>query len=110
MSANGRMNLIHIGISRYQHWDELKFVPPQHARFADYVREQWPDARISGAADEPWTVSLIREKLAARLGECREEDDLILLWSGHGLSDTRHRPLPASRQLLGLTRFHPTTP
>jgi hypothetical protein len=93
----GRMNLIPIGISVYNHWPELKLVQPHHARFAEFVREQWQDARITDdVAVTPWTAPELRAKLAAWLADCEEDDDLILLWSGHGYTDNgKHRLITA---------------
>jgi hypothetical protein len=81
----GRMNLIIIGTGEYLHWQELALVQPHNTRFAEYVREQWPDARVigQGPADD-WTAAKIRTKLGGWLRSCGEEDDLVLLWSGHG--------------------------
>ena len=88
----GRMNLILIGTGVYRHWRELKLVQSDHIRFAEYVREQWPDARIiDEAATRPFTALELRSKFEAWLTRCHNDDDVLLLWSGHGTDNGSHR-------------------
>lgn len=89
----GRMNLIIIGTGEYLHWPELNLVRPHNTRFAAYVREQWPDARIiEQDTTETWTAAEIRSKLGSWLRNCSKVDDLVLLWSGHGYGEYgKHR-------------------
>jgi hypothetical protein len=89
----GRMNLILIGTGVYQHWPGLKLVQPHHDRFAEHVREQWQDARITDdAAVRPWTAPELLGGLATWLTNCQDDDDLLLLWSGHGhTANGKHR-------------------
>jgi hypothetical protein len=82
---SGRMNLIVVGTGIYQNWPELRLVQSHHNRFTEYVMQCWPDPRITeDAALEPMSASELRTGLARWLTACQEDDDLILLWSGHG--------------------------
>ena len=42
----GQMHVIIVGNGMFRHWADLEFIQPHNDRFADYVREQWPGARI----------------------------------------------------------------
>jgi hypothetical protein len=82
---SGRMNLIVAGTGIYQNWPELKLVQANHTQFTEYVRQYWPDPRITeDAALEPMSAPELRRGLADWLMACQADDDLILLWSGHG--------------------------
>ena len=107
-NMTGRMNLIVVGTGDYDDWPQLRFVQPHHDRFIGYVSQQWPNPRITAdAATEPLTAPELRARLARWLTACDEEDDLILLWSGHGQigSGGMHRlitpesPYPGGRDL-----------
>jgi hypothetical protein len=90
---SGRMNLIVVGTGEYQHWPELKFIRPHNDRFMDYVAQYWPDPRIiKEAALEPLPAKELRSSLRYWLTSCQNDDDVILLWSGHGqVSGSKHR-------------------
>ena len=89
----GQMHVIIVGNGIYRHWADLEFIQPHNDRFADYVREQWPGARIVGeGAEKAWTAADIREKLEGWIADCGKDDDVVLLWSGHGYGEnSQHR-------------------
>jgi Caspase domain len=89
----GQMHVIIVGNGTYRHWVDLQFIQPHNDRFADYVREQWPGARIvEEGAEKAWTAADIREKLEGWIADCGKDDDVVLLWSGHGYGEnSQHR-------------------
>ena len=89
----GQMHVIIVGNGIYEHWPELAFIQPHNSRFAEYVREQWPSRRIVGeGAEKAWSAADIREKLEGWMADCGEDDDVVLLWSGHGYgTNAQHR-------------------
>jgi len=91
----GRMNLIVIGNGDYENpcWPALTHVPPHNARLAEYVRQQWPGSRIiTEGADRAWPAADLRAKLRDWLECSGKDDDVLLLWSGHGLGKNgKHR-------------------
>ena len=89
----GQMHVIIVGNGIYRHWPDLEFIQPHNDRFADYVREQWPGARIvREGAEKAWTAADIREKLEGWMADCGKDDDVVLLWSGHGYGEnSQHR-------------------
>jgi hypothetical protein len=104
---SSRMNLIVVGTGFYKFWPDLKLIQPQHARFTEYVREYWPGAQVTeDASIGEFLAPEIRAQLPSWLAACREDDDLILLWSGHGqVAGGKHRlmtfesPYPGSGNL-----------
>src|ERR1022692_2869017 len=103
----GRMNLIIIGTGEYQHWTDLEYVRKHNERFVEYVREQWPDAQVreQGSADA-WTAAEIRAKLTGWLKSCGKDDDLALLWGGHGTGEgDKHRLVTYESPLLGQAKI-----
>jgi hypothetical protein len=102
------MNLIIFGTGEYEYWTNLEYVQKHNDRFVRYVLEQWPGAQVK--KQEPtdaWTAAEIRDKLAVWLKSCGKDDDLVLLWSGHGTGvDDQHRlityesPLPGQDDIL----------
>ena len=89
----GQMHLIIMGNGIYEHWPELEFVQPLNIRFADYVQEQWPGVRIVWeGAEKAWSAADIRGKLQGWMADCGKDDDVVLLWSGHGYGENaQHR-------------------
>ena len=103
----GRMNLIMFGTGEYLHWTNLKYVQKHNERFAQYVVELWPDAQVrEQESADLWEAAEIRIKLADWLKSCDKDDDLMLLWSGHGIGEggqhrliTYETPLPEQGQI-----------
>ena len=89
----GQMHVIIVGNGIYEHWMDLGFIQPHNDRFADYVQKQWPSARIVREGEEKaWTAADIREKLEGWMADCGKDDDVVLLWSGHGYGENaQHR-------------------
>ena len=87
------MHVIIVGNGMFRHWADLEFIQPHNDRFADYFREQWPGARIVREGPETaWTAADIREKLESWMADCGKDDDVVLLWSGHGYGEnSQHR-------------------
>ena len=98
-----QMHVIVVGNGMYEYWPELKFVRPQNEQFIQYVKEQWPGARVTcEGAGGAWSASDIRDKLEGWLASCGKEDDLLLLWSGHGYGEnTQHRLITYSSPAAG---------
>ena len=90
---SSRMNLIVVGTGVYQHWPELRLIPGHHERFRAYVMAQWTDSRVTeDAAFEPLSAPELRTRLASWLTDCKPDDDLMLVWSGHGqIGNGKHR-------------------
>jgi Caspase domain len=88
-----QMRVIIVGNGIYKHWADLEFIQPHNDRFAEYVREQWPGARIiEDGAENAWTAADIRERLEGWMADCGQDDDVVLLWSGHGYGENwQHR-------------------
>jgi hypothetical protein len=81
----GRMNLIVVGTGAYDFWPELPFVRPLHSRFIRYVSQHWPNPRITEDATLEWMAAPeLRARIADWVTACNDDDDVILLWSGHG--------------------------
>lgn len=89
----GQMHVIIVGNGMYAHWQELEFVQSHNTRFADYVRAQWPNARVVWeGAEMAWTAADIRGKFEGWMAGCGKDDDVVLLWSGHGYGENaQHR-------------------
>jgi hypothetical protein len=89
----GQIHVIIVGNGIYEHWPELEFIQPHNIRFSDYFQEQWPNVRIvEEGAEKAWTAADLREKLEGWMADCGKDDDVVLLWSGHGYGENgQHR-------------------
>ena len=90
----GRMNLIVIGNGEYENprWPTLTHVQPHNGRLAEYVQQNWPSSYIiTEGADQAWSAADLRTRLPSWMAQSGKEDDVLLLWSGHGLEKNGHR-------------------
>ena len=86
----GRTFVFLAGTGHYMHWGHLAEVHRDLARFADYALCFPSPTIIHGGTLGTLTAPAIRQAVPEWLNQADEADDVVLVWSGHGVRTDQH--------------------
>lgn len=82
--------MVLIGIGRYRSWKRLNGVNNDLRRFANYVKN-FGDVKVHSEGRQRLTAEDLRKGIPKWVKRAGPDDDLVLVWSGHGVTaNSRH--------------------